>query len=881
MSNPVEKQQQEIEAIIKERIELTQIERSTIREELASIDNKIKTLTTQFTSANGQHRPRETLEEVNTTIARLEYSHATTSQTKAEEREFLRDLEKLRQKKKLIGLFTQFQNEVDELKARKNVVNTELKEKDEILEELHLGLRRVRTAMSLKVGINEVITETYSVPEDKLPMVIGKGGNNLRQIENEYGVSIETGKFGANELNILGTPAAIESALNAITTVINTTADEFVISEATISCLVFDKGALIQDIQTRYNVRMDVNRQKRSCKILGLINAVELSKHEILSLRSLKQDIPIDVALLPYIVGKGGVTVRAIGEENHVHIDINREDSKITVMGLYDGVVKAVETIKLIADENKEVEEIIQVEKQIMIGCVIGAGGLTIRNIQTTFNVSLRTEKGTDFDILHIVGTTARVLAAKQHVLELISEYSKNSLLIEVPNDCMPILLGKKGSRINALREEHTTVNIDVENDSIRICGGTEETRNAAKAVIEDILASNWTASMPCDLDLGILLKSTKGNDVRQQLISIYNLNVDIDTNTSSTVDNVTTINSTGTIKLRGYKQNVDKGLGLIQSFLSSFHTVILDLSDEDCASLMNGSPPGLGIGSSNSSTSLAAVATSESTAEPDTLEVSTPPPAVTVSVDQFIYSPTKYIETKYNVEVYINRKECKLRIRGTHDLVLAALAHFKGILAGNLQYGAVVIPIDPSLYATLIGKAGSNLKKMESELNVKFDILKSKSLLRIRGNVDQVVNAKATIIDFMDTVRATSTVAIPDAVSNSVSIIEKLVDICRTLYDCEFSINTTSKVVTIRGPLLHTEEAKIVLQELFQNKSRYSIKLPVQYTTTRRIEKAWKTIEKQLSISIELKVTEVSNEDSVKELILTGMLFIIYDISC
>lgn len=837
----IEKQQQEIEAILKERIEAAQKERAQVREAIATIDAKIKTVLSQGAASglDDNKRPKETLEQISTAISEMEYTHATTSQSAAQERELLRNLQKLRQKKKTLGAYSQMQSEIDVLKAKRATIVTELNSKDEVLDELQLGLRRVRTAMTLHVGISDVISKLYAVPEDRVPQVIGKGGANLRQIETEYGVSIESERYASNELNILGTPGAIYLAMQAIDTIVNTISDEFTTSEQSIICLTMDKAALLQDLQARYNVRIETNRAKKTCKIVGLQSVVEIVKAEIMSFNSSREEIAIDLSMLPFIVGKGGVVVRGIGEENHVHIDINRDESKIVVMGLRDGVSKAVSIIRSIADENKKIEESIQIEKQVMIGCIIGAGGNTIRNLQTHLSVQLTTQKGTDKDTLLISGTTAKVLAAKQHVLSVIEEYARNSEIINVPADCMPIVLGKKGSRINALREEHSTVNIDVDNNSIRICGGTQEARLKAKEVIDDILASNWSSSIPCEADLGIVLKSGKGADIRQQLLTTLDLNVDIDTENA-------------VVKLRGYKEKVEKGIVLIQTFLAGFQTLVIDLTDEDCASLMNGSNPGATETKAEKDTVTSAASTVTTTAA--AVATATAAAASVAPLESLIYSPTKYVETKYNVEVYINRKECKLRLRGPQAAIEAGKAHILGILNGNPSVGSILIPIDPLLYATLIGKSGSNLKKMESELSVKFDILKSKCLLRIRGSPETVEKAKTSVIEFMDNVRASTTINVPSGINGKE--LDRTIELFTALYnDAYFTVNTqaTPKVLTIRGSLLLIEEAKSLIEDYFNNSSTAIVKLPQQYVETHRFERAWKKIREVCGVGLDI----------------------------
>lgn len=805
-----------LENTLAARLEIAQRERTAIREACTHIDIKLKSHIAQLIE-----RPKETEGQLQQTITELEYTHATTTQTNAEERIFMRSLEKLKLKKKAIAYFLNLQVEVDEMKAKRTILQNELREKDKTIDELYQGLRRIRTAKRLDCSTDDLVEHVLKVPEDKISKVVGKGGQTLRQVENDSRVSIDSDRASANDLRIMGTPSSISSALSAIDIIMRTVTEELNPSEETLVCLLLDKAVLMQDIQNRHNVRIDLSKAKKSCRISGFAEAVESAKSEISGLNCARTVISINSSMLPFIVGKGGATIRAIGEENHVSIDISREENKIIISGLRTGVQNATQTIVGIVEDNREVEEVLKAHKQTLIGCIIGSNGQTIRSIQTEHNVSLRSEKGVngELDSLYIRGTSSRVAAAKQYILETLNNYSKSAEEIIVPEECMSIILGKKGSRIKVLREEHSSVNLDIEDHFIRIRGGTAAARTNAKVAIEEIVELNYIKTTPCDPEMAIVLKSSKSADLRHELVTTLSLNLDIDTDHQL-------------VRLRGQKNAVEKGIQLISNFISESQTVFLDLDDEDCASLMNGGNP------------------NETLATTNLIDKSSP--------EFHVHSPTKYVESKFLVDVYMNRKDCRLRLRGNAASVDAAKTYLTGLLNGDLSSGSQLISVDPLVYASLIGKSGSNLKKLESQLYVKFDILKSKSLLRIRGPVDRIIPAKVAVTDFMNSVRTSISTKLPPG-GYPQKDLAAITSKCEAIFEVEISTpanaSSSDSSISIKGTLMQADEARKYLNEVFSNKANITIKIQPNHATSiqRRFAKLFAPVRELHGVTIDL----------------------------
>ena len=289
-----------LETLIANRLEITQQERLTLKSSLDKLDTKIEKL--KSTIGN---RPRETEASIEAAINQLERNHATTSQTNEKERSFMLQLKKLKDRKKEVADQCKLQQSLDELIAQRKELRKEVNDKDEQLDELYVGARKLKIATRYGCQPMHVQEQKVTVPEQSIPRIVGKGGMNLKQVETDCKVIIDADRNGRGILRITGTEENIAAAQQAILTIASTTTEEFSPTESTIVCLVLDKAALAHEIEARHTVRIDISRAKKLCKISGLTDAVRAAITDIQTIKSKRIQIPIDQSLLPFIVGKG------------------------------------------------------------------------------------------------------------------------------------------------------------------------------------------------------------------------------------------------------------------------------------------------------------------------------------------------------------------------------------------------------------------------------------------------------------------------------------------------------------------------------------------------------------------------------------------------
>ena len=350
-----------LDEIIALRLELTQQERLVIREASEALDAKIK-----VTISHIGLRPKETDAELTAMMNKMEHTHATTIQTNVLERAFMYDMKKCQEKKKYLVEYNAVQVVLDELKSRRAALSKELKEKDATLDELYLGSRKLKLAEKIGCMASEITETRFSVPAEKLSQIIGKSGTTLQRIQDECKVAIDTKETKTSNIRITGTEASIALAITAVLTIVSAITEEFTVADEKLVCLFLDKAAYAHEIETRNGVRIDISRAKKVCKVSGQPDGVREAVAEIHAINAVRIKIPIEITILPFIVGKGGATIKALSEGNRVQIDIEREEKHIIVHGFRDEATRAATALLDIITENTEIEEIIRADKVCM-----------------------------------------------------------------------------------------------------------------------------------------------------------------------------------------------------------------------------------------------------------------------------------------------------------------------------------------------------------------------------------------------------------------------------------------------------------------------------------------------------------------------------------
>lgn len=687
-----------MEEFISQQLFLIQQDRNKLKEKIDKYDDKI-----QKSISRIGIKPKENEDQLVIMLSRLEFNHTTTSQSNADERKFMQERDKILVKQKHLIEYTEAQLELDKLKIALSAARIEMREKDRCIDDLKANQRRVIIANKLKCSMDDIIEQRLTIPAEKIPQIIGKKGANLKKIEDDTTASIKADRNGGG-LTIVGTPNSINDAIAIIMSVVNSAIEDISPSEEAITCLLFNKATLVDDIQGKCNVRIDISKAQKLCKVSGTLDCIAAAKREIEKIDCSKNIITITPTMLPFILGKGGSTIRGLGEGKVVQIDISKESNFITILGLKTHVESVTATLYDIISENKEVEEIIHMPKYILLGACSGSNNA--RNLAKEYGASILLDDKKE--CITIRGVTSKVLQAKFYLNSLLSNYQKTSVSLDVNEQYLAWIVGKGGKNINDLRKKYPGANIDIIDTTIHINTTSAETRKEIVDYINSVIDSKYSKEIPFDSELSVTLKSQKGAVIRKKMMEELKLILDIDTNNQ-------------VVKLRGLKANVDVAIAELEEFRKKYHCEVLSINDGDFIVLQEKGSDSL----------------------------------------------VKKMELDFSVEINVNRKDGIVRVRGEKDAVDKAKSAIIGILEGDSNHGSSLINVLPSTLSALIGKNGQTMKKMEKEHNVKIDVLRSENKIRLRGPPESISMAADAITKFIDEVKVTSTIIIESYTKN------------------------------------------------------------------------------------------------------------------
>ena len=464
--------------------------------------------------------------------------------------------------------------------------------------------------------------------------------------------------------------------------------------------------------------------------------------------------------------------------------------------------------------------------QNVLLGCIIGNGGQNIRSLQRELGVQMKTEKlergaekvdKGELETLTIKGATSKVIVAKAKVLELLAQYEADTDEVQVPDDLMALVVGKKGAKITQFREKYPDANIDIDGSCVKVHCSDASTRQAFIASIDELVKLNFTTSVPISSDLGIAMKGARGADVRTAL-SALNLQFDI-------------LVEAGCVRIKGLKENVIPGLEALEAFIGDNYSIEMKCHEDDFSTIFN-------LGNSENS--------------------------------------VKALEVAHRVEMRVLRKENVLRIRGERNDVESARDALEGLLHGDVHLGSTVFPLDILAFASVIGKAGATLKKFETDNDVKVDLLKSRSLIRIRGSPDLVQAAKLNLIRFVDDIKANftielATLALKDPSEGPVAIdkkAEKIIEAASSIHQIE--ITPVKSSLIFRGNLYLVEEAKTFIKIAYADTCTFTESFPASMLDAiRNLEKDIELIRAKHGVEIEVlpKVTSIADKESARNL--------------
>lgn len=394
-------------------------------------------------------------------------------------------------------------------------------------------------------AMGEVVTEAkdaetaaafkleFDFPQQYTKNLIGKGGQNISKLREELGVKIEVGDDG--KIQIQGPQRNAEEARSRITAM-----GERLVDETTFNLkipaefhgqIIGQGGKLVKRLEEKYNVNIQFPRGESGGNeviVKGGKKGATKARDEIMELFQYESEHSYSVTIqvlqraVSHIVGRGGAAITELKDETNTRIDIDRstgnESDLISVV--ITGRKSQVETAKAKIEEiNREVQD--TVTRTVIVDPahhrnLIGAGGANLRSMVVKAGGPgdasarahmVRFPRPDDTSNEITLRGPAKVVEKIAKAIEKIvgDAASQHSDTVDIPNDQVPLVIGRGGSKKQELEKTHS-VTIDIPRTSpdrtadvtVKILG-TPENIEKAKADIQSLIkvTQNETISVP------------------------------------------------------------------------------------------------------------------------------------------------------------------------------------------------------------------------------------------------------------------------------------------------------------------------------------------------------------------------------------------------
>lgn len=318
------------------------------------------------------------------------------------------------------------------------------------------------------------------IPKEHHRFILGKGAETLKKIEAETGTKIQVPKSDEAE----GAPIRITGAKDAMKAckakIERISADQVARYRATFECPVeyqpFIRGgndSNLNSLKTRHGITaIDVpppKAGKTEIVVRGQQKGVEAAVAELKAMVQLKSSkcttltIKVEKKQHRFVIGQRGKSIQDVLEKHDVIVEVPAQDSnseEVVLRGEPQALGNAITAVYGFASSKQDA--FINAPEWTH-RLLIGQKGATIKEITDTFgfekvNVDFKNEDGKCG--IAIEGSPSELEAVKNELVRRLNEIQSTTAHEELVVDSKfhPHLIGKGGSNISKLKEEHKVI---------------------------------------------------------------------------------------------------------------------------------------------------------------------------------------------------------------------------------------------------------------------------------------------------------------------------------------------------------------------------------------------------------------------------------------
>ena len=359
----------------------------------------------------------------------------------------------------------------------------------------------------------DVVEKTFVVSSQEAAYIIGRKGETIERLTEQYQIVIQVGKPSGEEssITVFGLSSNLQIGLAAI---LELTADaregaEIIpIDPVVRNLLLKDQGAVMKEIHQKASekareagglvkLRVDAN----SVIIRGKSMVVQATKDtvetEIGRIEGLLVKMSIDKSVVPEIIGKGGENLKALTQGTSVNIEFDKVVGTLTIVGSKEEEIR---NVKAAIDQVIGVNQVARIALaqslfKRQVGGLLRQIGAQIRAIPCQIQCD-----DDDFAII-LRGEQEKINEATKVVNEFLRENHEEDLTVSL-EDLRLLARGGKESKLMALQKDYDVKIISNWRDhALYIRGESRRVQNAVSAINTFLLGGDDWSIIKVKLD--------------------------------------------------------------------------------------------------------------------------------------------------------------------------------------------------------------------------------------------------------------------------------------------------------------------------------------------------------------------------------------------
>lgn len=633
--------------------------------------------------------------------SKLELERTIHSMPLSQERDILKQINKLQQQKQKSETFQAYDSTIKEHRAKTNELRDALRSHNAIIQQLRIEHQTLTTAVDLGCHVKDLVGQKLDCPQEKIGPVIGKKGKNIQSIQTSSNVNIDVQKKG--DIHLIGTKESIGKAMSDIQKTIERQEETIELASKSHAYMTTAKITALNDLRERHpDTYVNVARGEPNMVVRGAPADIASVKAALEELDIIEASMRLTGREGGMLIGKGGGTIANFVEVHQAVIDVQRPQKSeaagsdavthVKIIGPKLNVEAVKASIETMVAENKDSEKLIVLDPNVRMALLL-SNGAAIQALRKKVNEAITAVVGEGIYVaINIqdkaigVKTRARLMERALSLVRAEIDVLSNSIVkVSIDPFVIPLVIGKGGEGIKKLKEGTTGVNVEITRgvSEICVCGSIKEDVNKVVAALEELKEANQVKRITIDSDesddspntftaqFRSFLRSPAQKEVQELVFMVAD-------------------DAMKQIILRGPADNVNKASTIVKEHLSKNHLCELCVTDEDLSALLTGG------------------------------------------------KESKIVElaSKSEVNLSTDRKRQVLIARGEKGKVEAALASVRGFLYGGSDVLVRKIILDDNeLKGVVIGKGG----KTKSELEAKYPAVsimvhRSEAAITIRG---------------------------------------------------------------------------------------------------------------------------------------------------